>query len=63
MSVPTLQPKQTVSAVVLPATGSSANVSSNLPFGIYTTDANFISGASDQVSFTYKMLGRAMFWT
>ena len=43
-------------------TNSAAN-SSNYPFGVYLTDQygglnqNFISGASDQVAYTYKKLG------
>jgi hypothetical protein len=57
MSVPRLAPASQTSAVVLPATGTLANVVSSLPFGIYANDTNFISGAVDQVAFTYKMLG------
>lgn len=57
MAVPNLTPKSQISAITLPPTGSYARVSSNLPFGIYTGDTNFISGAVDQVAFTYKMLG------
>jgi len=51
-----LQPLSTVSAVVLPATGSPGDVSSALAYNIYTTDA-FYSGAADQVSYTYNKLG------
>lgn len=57
MSVPTLLPASQTSAVVLPATGTYSNVSANLPFGVYAGDQYFISGAVDQVAFTYKMLG------
>ena len=57
MSVPSLTPISQVSAITLPATGSHARVTPNLPFGIYAHDTNFISGAVDQVAFTYKMLG------
>ena len=51
-----LQPKSTVSAVVLPSTGTLTDVENSLSYGIYTSDA-FISGAVDQVSYTYNKLG------
>ena len=51
-----LQPLSTVSAVVLPSTGSPGDVSTALAYNIYTTDA-FYSGAADQVSYTYNKLG------
>jgi len=69
MAVPSLTPKRKTSAIVLPSTGSALNVSDgaaytiNYPFGMYAEassplyDTNFISGASDQVSYTYKKLG------
>jgi hypothetical protein len=59
MSVPTLTPASQTSAIILPVTGTHSNVNSAtnpLPFGVYTTD-DFISGAVDQVAFTYKSLG------
>jgi hypothetical protein len=59
MSVPTLTPTSTTSAIVLPITGAHTNVNSTtnpLPFGIYESVA-FISGAVDQVAYTYKKLG------
>ena len=59
-----LQPKSTVSAVVLPATGTLTDVASSLAYGIYTaagtTSAevrSFISGAVDQVAYTFNKLG------
>ncbi len=57
MSLPTLTPKQTTSAVVLPETGTIGNVSAALPLGIYSSEDDFLSGASDQVAYTYKKLG------
>lgn len=63
MAVPLLNPQSTISSVILSSTGSTANVVSSLPFGIYSSDANFISGASDQVAFVYKMLRSVIFWT
>lgn len=63
MSLPTLTPKSTLSAVVLPVTGATANVNAALPYKIYSdltsplySDA-FITGAIDQVSYVYKKLG------
>lgn len=59
MAVPVLTPASQKSAIVLPVTGTHSNVNSAtnpLPFGIYTTD-DFVSGAVDQVAFTYKRLG------
>jgi hypothetical protein len=69
MAVPTLTPASQTSTVVLTSTGSTATSgngagnTTHYPFGIYADasaylyDANFISGASDQVAFTYKKLG------
>lgn len=57
MSVPSLTPISQLSAITLPATGTYDRVATNLPFGMYSSDTNFISGAVDQVAFTYKMLG------
>ena len=52
-----LNPLSTTSAVVLTSTGSASDVSGACPFGIYTSSAGFISGAVDQVAYTYKKLG------
>ena len=63
MSAPTLTPKSTLSAVVLPVTGSTGNVNAVVPYKIYSDNtsplysAEFISGAVDQVSYVYKKLG------
>ena len=65
MAIPTLTPASTVSAVVLPVTGTltKAQTLTSYAFGIYADptndlyDSNFISGALDQVSYTYKKLG------
>ena len=51
-----LQPLSTVSAVVLPSTGTHGDVTTALSYGVYTSSA-FISGAVDQVSYTYNKLG------
>jgi len=56
VAVPTLTPTSTVSAITLPATGSRTDVTASLPIGVYTGE-QFISGAVDQVSYTYRKLG------
>ena len=57
MSLPNLRPTSTTSAIVLPETGSEANVTSALPLGIYSGSQEFLTGAAAQVAFTYKRLG------
>jgi hypothetical protein len=57
MAVPKLNPASTTNINVLPSTGSTGAVAATLPFGIYATSAEFISGAVDQVAYTYKKLG------
>ncbi len=63
MSVPTLTPASTLSAIVLPETGDSTKVNAALPYKIYSDEASpmystqFITGAADQVSYVYKKLG------
>jgi len=65
MAVPTLTPKRQSSAVILPSTGTidDAKTSTNYAFGIYSIvgqplyDDNFVHGAVDQISYTYKKLG------
>ena len=57
MALPTLSPKSQMSKSILPPTGTVANVASTLPLGIYDSSDSFLSGAADQVAFTYKKLG------
>ena len=63
MSVPQLTPIQQTPIIRLPATGTHYGSTTawgsvaGLPYGIYTGSADWISGAVDQVAFTYKMLG------
>ncbi len=63
MSLPTLTPASTLSAVILPTTGSVLNVDSALPYKIYSQTSSplysveFLTGAVDQVSYVYKKLG------
>ena len=57
MAIPTLTPASSKSALILPSTGSTTNVSAACPIGFYTGSVQFISGASAQVAYTYKKLG------
>ena len=57
MPIPALSPKSTVSTSVLPITGTVSSVAAELPFSVYSTDAAFLSGASDQVAYVFKKLG------
>jgi len=64
MAIPTLTPSQTTSPIVLPQTASLTDIkATTLPFNIYNDNAsplysdNFITGAVDQVAYTYKKLG------
>ena len=57
MSLPTLTPTSTQSAIILPVTGTHSNVADACPIGAYTGSAAFITGAVAQVKYTYKRLG------
>ena len=57
MAIPTLSPKSTTSAIVLSATGSAGFVAGQVPYGMFTGSGEFLSGAADQVAYTYKKLG------
>ncbi len=63
MSLPTLTPSSTLSAVVLPITGAASNVNGAVPYKIYSDplaplySEEFMTGAVDQVSYVYKKLG------
>jgi len=57
MAIPTLTPASTTSAITLPSTGTPSLVSTSCPIGVYTGSSDFLSGASDQVAYTYQKLG------
>ena len=57
MAIPTLTPEATTSAITLPSTGTPSLVASSCPIGVYTGSSDFLSGASDQVAYTYQKLG------
>ena len=62
---PTLTPASQMSKVILPATGNTDTAASGSLYalGVYVDDTsdlydvNFISGAADQVTYTYRKLG------
>ena len=63
MATPTLTPAASASAVALPETGSLSNAgtSTNYPYGMYVagdlSDVNFVTGAAEQVNYTFRKLG------
>ena len=65
MATPTLTPSSNTSTVALTSTGSYsvANTATNYPYGLYVDsssdlyDANFVTGAVEQVTFIYRKLG------
>jgi hypothetical protein len=56
MAVPVLTPASTLSAIVLPSSGRVGDVANTLPLGIYSTNAQFLSGAADQVAFAARAI-------
>jgi hypothetical protein len=57
MALPILSPKSQMSKSILPPTGTADLVAASLPLGIYDSSDPFLSGAADQVAYTYKKLG------
>ena len=57
MAIPNLNPASTANANILPASGTAGYVAAALPFGMYAASTAFLSGAADQVAYTYKKLG------
>jgi len=63
MSLPTLTPASTVSAIVLPITGAASEVNGLVPYKVYSDpttslySVDFLSGATEQVAYVYKKLG------
>ena len=49
-----LQPVSQTSAIILSSTGSTDDVPSAVPFGMYTGSVEFITGAARQVNYVYK---------
>ncbi len=52
-----LQPVSQTSAIILSSTGSTDDVASAVPFGMYTDSAEFVTGAARQVNYVFKKLG------
>jgi hypothetical protein len=57
MSLPTLTPTSQTSAIILPITGTITNVADACPMGVYTGSVEFLTGALQQVKYTFKRLG------
>ncbi len=57
MAFPTLTPTSQMSKSVLPPTGTVSSVASSLPLDVYSESAQFLSGAADQVAYTYRKIG------
>jgi hypothetical protein len=57
MAFPTLTPASQTSVSVLASAGTVSEVAATLPLTVYSTSANFLSGAAEQVAYTYKKLG------
>ena len=57
MALPILSPESQMSKSILPPTGTVGDVATSLPLGIYDSSNAFLSGAADQVAYTYKKLG------
>jgi len=54
---PTLTPVSQTSATILPATGTSGDVSDAVPYGVYVHVDDFLNGAALQVNYVYRKLG------
>ena len=52
-----LQPLSETSAIILSSTGSTDDVASAVPFGMYTGSVEFVTGAARQVNYVFKKLG------
>ena len=58
MSEPTLTPTSQTSKVILPSSSLASEAETFVfPFLVYSADQFFLSGASDQVAYTYNKLG------
>ena len=57
MAFPTLTPVSQMSKSILPATGTVSNVAASLPLDVYSDSSQFLSGAADQVAYTYRKIG------
>ena len=58
MASPILTPTSQTSAIILPSGSTPAiAAAASFPFTVYTSDEYFLSGASDQVAYTYRKMG------
>ena len=58
MAEPTLTPTSQTSKVILPSSSAPSEADDFVfPFLVYSADRFFLSGAADQVAYTYNKLG------
>tara|TARA_R100001509_G_scaffold164704_1_gene143265 strand:- start:5280 stop:6551 length:1272 start_codon:yes stop_codon:yes gene_type:complete len=57
MAFPTLTPISQMSKSILPPTGTVSEVADSLPLEVYSNSEQFLSGATDQVAYTYRKIG------
>ena len=57
MAIPNLSPAAQSSAITLPVTGNTEDVSGSLAIGVYSGTEEFLSGAAAQVEYTFRKLG------
>jgi len=55
--MPDITPVSQTSTIILTSTGSAADVAAAVPYGMYTSSAEFLTGAATQVNFVFKKLG------
>jgi len=55
--MPDITPASQTSTIILTSTGSAADVAAAVPYGMYTSSAEFLTGAATQVNYVYKKLG------
>jgi len=57
MAFPTLTPASQMSKSIWPSPATVSAVAASLPLEVYSTSTAFLSGAAEQVAYTYRKLG------
>ena len=55
--MPDITPVSQTSTVILTSTGSAADVAAAVPYGVYNSSQEFLTGAATQVNYVFKKLG------